>query len=253
MSDPTAHKRKTADSFSHGATAYVDSDVHRHGDDLEQLATWTETADLVLDIATGAGHTAGAVAEKAEATVIAADVAPDMVRTSVDSFDGLVGVLADAERLPFRSGVFDAVTCRIAAHHFPDPKTFLEETARVLKPGGSFAFEDNIAPEDPELDSFLNRVERLRDPTHVRSHTESEWLEWLAAVGLTCEEAAVIEKTIEYESWIEQLETPAENRAELQTLLTDAPPEAVELFSIRTEDGIPISFTNYKLLCLAKN
>ena len=44
---------------------------------------------------------------------------------------------ADAEALPFEDARFDLVTCRIAAHHFPDVPTFVAEVWRVLKGGGN--------------------------------------------------------------------------------------------------------------------
>ena len=43
-----------------------------------------------------------------------------------------------AEALPFRSGYFDVVMCQGAMDHFADRERFVEEVARVLKPGGHF-------------------------------------------------------------------------------------------------------------------
>lgn len=252
MTDPTEQKRKTVDSFDESAAGYVESDVHRRGDDLEQLATWLEDATMVLDVATGAGHTAGAIAERSDATVVATDAAPGMIRTATRSFDGLSGVLADAERLPFADDSFDGLSCRIAAHHFPQPERFVSESARVLAPGGLFAFEDNIAPSDPDLDEFLNRVERLRDPTHNRSYRESEWRNWLEDAGFELVESFVIEKRIEYDSWVDQLGTPEENRTELESLFSSPPAGAEELFSIEVTEGSPQSFSNLKLVLLAR-
>src|SRR5690606_39820909 len=61
-----------------------------------------------------------------------------------------------AEDLPFADGSFDLVTCRIAPHHFADVQRAVHEVARVLRPGGLFLLIDSVAPEDPELDEFLN-------------------------------------------------------------------------------------------------
>lgn len=251
MTDDIDRKSAAADSFDEHASAYVESSVHRAGDDLEQLATWCGDAERALDVATGAGHTAGAIYDEGVSTVVATDAAPSMVQTAVSNFPGIRGAVADAERFPFVQGAFDAVSCRIAAHHFPDPEAFVSEVARVTASGGTFAFEDNIAPADEELATFLNEVERLRDPTHVASHTESTWKGWLRGAGFTIEESVVIKKTIDYRDWIEQLDTPPENRERLEELFADPPAGADELYEIsRDEDGVK-SFANLKLLVRA--
>lgn len=253
MTEDADRKRETADSFGRSAGAYLESVVHRTGDDLGQLATWAGSADRALDVATGAGHTAGAVLEAGAGRVIATDASPPMVATAETEYPGIEGTVADAERLPFQSEAFDAVTCRIAAHHFPDPRAFVAEVARVVKPSGTFAFEDNIAPDDQALDNFLNRVERLRDPTHVRSHTEAEWLGWLREAGFSVEQAAVMEKEIPYRPWVEQLDVPASTRKEIEQMFKAAPSAATERFDIEIDDaGRLESFSNLKLLVRAQ-
>ncbi|MDX1746309.1 MAG: methyltransferase domain-containing protein, partial [Halobacteriales archaeon] len=147
---------------------------------------------------------------------------------------------------------FDAVTCRIAAHHFPDPEAFVEEVARVLATDGVFALEDNIAPDEPALDAFLNRIERLRDPTHVRSYTEPEWLNWLREAGFRIDETVVMTKEIPYEPWVDQQAVPDEVRTDLERAFLEAPEAAHELFEITVDErGALESFTNLKLLVRA--
>jgi len=251
MAEDTDDKRAAADAFDEAAAAYVDSAVHRAGDDLETLADWCGGADRALDVATGAGHTAGAILERAVPEVVATDAAPEMVATATREFPGVRGVVADAERLPLRDGAVDAAACRIAGHHFPDPDAFVREVARVLAPGGTFAFEDNVAPDDDELDAFLNELERLRDPTHVRSYRESEWVDWLAAAGFDVEASLVVRKTIDYRDWVAQLDTPAENRRELEALFGEPPDGGEELFQITHDEEGLASFANLKLLVRA--
>lgn len=251
MTKETDRKRSTAARFDQHSAAYLESAVHRAGDDLDQLGRWCSSATRGLDVATGAGHTAGALAEAGVDDVVAVDAAPDMVETAESSFPDVSGVVGDAEALPFATGSFDAVTCRIAAHHFPDPEAFVSEVARVLEPGGTFAFEDNVAPDDDALDEFLNTVERLRDPTHVRSYRVSQWLDWLEAAGFTVEESRVVQKTIEYDEWVATQETPAKNRRNLEARFESAPPGAAELYELTFEDGDISSFANLKALVRA--
>lgn len=252
MTDDTGQKAAAAESFDEHASAYVESDVHRAGEDLETLADWAGGATRALDVATGAGHTGGAVLDRDVPEVVVTDAAPAMIRTAEAEFPGLEGVVGDAEALPFAADAFDAVTCRIAAHHFPDPAAFVREIARVTEPGGVFAFEDNIAPDDDDLDAFLNRAERLRDPSHARSHRESEWRHWIADAGFEIEAAVVVTKTIDYRDWIAQLDTRAENRAELEALFADPPDGAGELYEITHDPDGLVSFANLKLLLRAR-
>lgn len=252
-------KRRTADSFGENVISYVESPAHSSGDDLERLRKWVSETnpDRVLDIATGAGHTAGKIREgttEEDTLVCATDISSEMARTAASGY-GVEGIVADAESLPFSSSSFDAVTCRIAAHHFPNPRAFLDEVRRVMTNDGVFAFEDNVVPEHEELDAFLNEVERLRDPTHVRSYTVGEWKRWFEKAGFDVRQAEVVKKELDYKTWIDSLDTPDENRDRVESMLREPPVEpperARELFEITYNDGDVESFSNLKLLACA--
>lgn len=251
MREGRDRKRAAASRFGDRAAEYLDSDVHRAGDDLDRLAGWCESAERGLDVATGAGHTAGALLDAGVDRVLATDAAPAMATTATAAFPGVEGVVCDAERLPFADASFDAVTCRIAAHHFPSPTAFVDEVARVLEPGGTLAFEDNVAPADDALDDFLNAVERLRDPTHVRSHAVADWVEWLADAGFTVETASVVTKRLEFDEWLANVDASVERRERVAAAFEEAPPGAAETFEITREDGEIASFANLKLLVRA--
>jgi ubiquinone/menaquinone biosynthesis C-methylase UbiE len=176
--------------FSRTAASYVTSATHRHGNDLKRLidlGEWEPTYQA-LDIATGGGHTALAVAPHV-AQVTVTDLTPTMLETA-QTFLLSQGVTnaqfqeADAENLPFAAASFDRITCRIAPHHFPDVGKAVQEVTRVLKPGGLFLLIDNIAPEDPALDTFNNTVEKWRDLSHGRSYTQREWQTFFGQAGL---------------------------------------------------------------------
>jgi SAM-dependent methyltransferase len=252
MNDDTTRKRDAAASFGRAATDYLDSEIHSGGEDLDALASWCEGADRALDVASAAGHTAGAIAAVDVPLVVAADAAPEMVATTTTEFDRVRGVVADAERLPFADDSFDAVACRIAAHHFPDPEAFVADVARVLAPGGTFAFEDNVAPEDDSLDAFVNDIEALRDPTHVRAHRESEWRAWLEAARFSVRETLRMKKPLDFVAWVERTDVPSDVREELRVRFADAPDGAAERFDVVfDEDGRVRSFANLKLLVRA--
>ena len=177
------------EQFGPAAAAYAVSKVHVGGDDLDaMLAAHTFTGrERVLDLGTGAGHTAFAFARHA-AEVVGIDVTPEMVAVATAQAEqlGATNVTfqeADAMRLPFPDATFDIVTSRHSAHHFPDPAGALFEARRVLRPGGRFLLVDVLSPEDPALDTFLNAIEFLRDYSHVRDLRASEWLRAFAVAG----------------------------------------------------------------------
>ena len=148
--------------FGAHAAAYATSAVHAKGASLARLVELVKPQPdwQALDIATGAGHTAAAFAPHV-ARVIASDLTEEMLHeasklAAAKGFANMETARADAEALPFEDARFDLVTCRIAAHHFPDVPTFVAEVWRVLRGGGVFALVDNISP-DAEFDAGLRQ------------------------------------------------------------------------------------------------
>lgn len=253
MGEDSDRKVATVDSFGESAEGYRDSETHRAGSDLDAIASWCADATLALDVATGAGHTAGALLDAGVPDVVASDASPAMVATSVDSFPDVEGVVADAERLPFATDAFDAVTCRIAAHHFPDPRAFLAEVARVVRPGGTFAFEDNVAPDDEGLATFLNSLEAMRDGTHVESYAAGTWREWIEAAGFAVTATEATSKRLQFGPWIDRRRAVAsEDEPAIRRYVQEAPEAALDYFDVRFEDGTVESFENPKTLIRAE-
>src|SRR5581483_9724510 len=117
-------RRMSNDLWSGRAEAYRTSEIHSQGEDLDLVVEgcepgWGVTA---LDVATGGGHVALRLIE-AGATVVTVDPAPGMQADTT----------APAEDLPFADASFDAVACRVAAHHFHDVLAAVKEMARVAR------------------------------------------------------------------------------------------------------------------------
>jgi len=55
-------------------------------------------------------------------------------------------VQGDAEKLPFEDDSFDVVINVESSHNYPDLGKFIDEVARVLKPGGYFSYLDISGP-----------------------------------------------------------------------------------------------------------
>jgi ubiquinone/menaquinone biosynthesis C-methylase UbiE len=203
-------KSLSQERFSRFADSYVTSDAHAKGKELDRLVEIARPQPdwLVLDLATGGGHTALRFASRV-ARVVATDISPGMIRAAraFVAEQGAANIafgLVDAQRLPFRDGIFDLVTCRIAPHHFEDGRGFVHEGARVLKAGGLLLIQDPLAPEDEGAARYVNAIERLRDPSHNRAFSKSEWMGFFQAAGLQVEAVDQIIKRHAFVPWAER-------------------------------------------------
>ena len=248
-------KSDVARQFDRMSRAYASSTTHAGGDDLEALVRYVEpsAAMRVLDVATGSGNTAAAIAPHVR-EVIACDIAAAMLErtrelAAVRGLRNVAAVHADVEALPFDDGSFDVVTCRIAPHHFIDIDRALSEVARVLRAGGAFVVEDSIVPEEPELDRFLNELEAIRDPTHVRSLTQAEWDVKLRSAGLVPVRSSVWPKAHDVAEWIARAGAQPEA---VYAAFAAAPPAAVDRFCITVVDGRAVRYSDEKVLIRAE-
>jgi SAM-dependent methyltransferase len=230
--------------FGAAAQSYVTSASHAKGDDLRRLVQLAAPSgtERLLDIATGGGHTALAFAPLV-ASVTAVDLTPPMLAAAAAHVaergaTNITFSVADAESLPFADATFDIVTTRTAPHHFADPSAYVRETARVLVPGGLFLLDDNMAPEDDELDAFMNRFEQWRDPSHVRAYRPSQWRAWMEGSGLRVVVDDPLElKTYAFADWTERMRMPADQRDALEQWLLAAPKRCRDFFRLEAIDG----------------
>lgn len=252
-------KAQVQDYFSRTAEGYVASFSHRAGDDLRRLIEMGEwdSSQQALDIATGGGHTALAVAPHV-GRIVVSDLTPRMLEKAREYIlsQGITNadfVIADAENLPFLDNCFDRVTCRIAPHHFPDIARAVREVARVLKPNGLFLLIDCMAPSDPELDRFDNVVEKWRDSSHGRSCTTEEWHTFFTQAGLAIENTEFYRHVLEYDNWTERSQLPAAEKAALEEYILHSDAHIQHFFEVTTKpDGHLASFSNDFILLKAR-
>ena len=89
----------------------------------------------------------------------------------------------DVTSLPFSDGSFSVVFSRYAFHHFADPARILAEMARVCTPGGKVTIVD-VYTTSPQQQDAYDRIEKLRDPSHVKGLRIDEMTALIAAAGL---------------------------------------------------------------------
>jgi ubiquinone/menaquinone biosynthesis C-methylase UbiE len=251
-----AHTRRVQAQFGGSAAAYVTSPLHAAGADLDRLQAWgvARRAERVLDVATGGGHTALAFAGIAR-RVVACDLTEPMlaaarghVRTRAANVSFVAG---DATALPFGDGAFDVVTCRTAAHHFPDVATFVRQIHRVLRPGGSLLLQDILGHDDAAANAFILEVERRRDPSHVRSYRMAEWKAFLRAAGLTVMEEHLIWKIREWDEWTGRMRMTPDARRDLEAFVRGAPEACRAAFDFRLTADRVVSFNDRQILLRA--
>ncbi|EJL41032.1 class I SAM-dependent methyltransferase [Brevibacillus agri] len=234
-------KQAVQQQFGKNAQEYVQSKTHAQGADLPLMVEWLspQTSWKVLDIATGGGHVARTLAPLVE-LVVATDLTRPMLAAAAQANEQAPNILyvqADAEALPFLSETFDLVTCRIAAHHFPDPAAFVRETSRVLRPGGRFLFIDNVAPEEEQLADFVNQVEKRRDPSHVRCLSVSEWRALHAACDLQERQARLRKKQFAFLPWVQRMSESPEQEQAVERMLLEATAEQQHYLGVKIEQG----------------
>jgi SAM-dependent methyltransferase len=194
-----------AELWSDRAEAYRTSAIHSEGEDLDLVVEWCEPAEgvTVLDVATGGGHVARRLRE-AGATVVTVDPAPGMKADTT----------APAEALPFADDSFDAVACRVAAHHFHDVIAAVKEMARVAKHRVVICDNTFVSEASEEAD-------RVRDPSHVRNYSAPEWHSFFELAGLRVADERFMQRPLEIQPWLDRTQTSPEDQERVRELLGD--------------------------------
>jgi SAM-dependent methyltransferase len=189
MTTPS-HRDAILDQFTRQAVPFSTAAGIRDERALRLLVEWSGAGpeDTMLDVACGGGLVVCAFARVVRhATGI--DLTPAMIERAraLQAGQGLTNVtwqVGDVLPLPFPDGAFSIVTTRFAFHHFLDPAAVLAEMARVCAPGGRVLVADSQASSDPAKAAEFNRMEKLRDPSHVRAMPLDELTGLFARVGL---------------------------------------------------------------------
>jgi ubiquinone/menaquinone biosynthesis C-methylase UbiE len=242
-------KRPVQAQFGASAEAYAISEIHAKGSSLTRLIELVEPQPfwIVLDVATAAGHTAHAFAPYVK-RVVASDITSEMLQVAArlgraKNMDNEDLTAADAEKLPLAGQKFDLVTCRLAAHHFPNIGRFMEEAWRVLREGGTFAVVDNVVPGSlrggkvgrlqEEAGRYVNAFDKLRDPSHERSLSMEQWKRTFYESGFRLIHQEEARKSLGFEAWAERMRVSAKNVVHLRAMLQQAPQPVIDFMNPR--------------------
>jgi SAM-dependent methyltransferase len=174
------HERRIVETFTKTAGAFAEMPAHSDAGSMALLLRMAGIGggDRVLDVACGPGLVSCAAAGVAK-EVVGVDVTPGMIERAREmQRDKGVGnvsfVVGDGMALPFEAGSFSVVLSRYAFHHLEEPGRVLREMVRVCAEGGRVVVADVFTTSDGE-EVMYNRVEKLRDASHVRALRREEF------------------------------------------------------------------------------
>ncbi len=170
-----SHEAAEFDEFGHGLAEKSDRKL------VEVISP--RAGDHVLDVATGTGNLALALADRvgAEGKVVGIDLAQGMLefaerKARARKVKNVEYKMMDARHLEFEDNSFDLVTCGLAVFYFPDIPGTLAEMCRVLKPGGRLV----VSSADPETafaplsQPYMARLRKVSDEMDLHPPEYSE-------------------------------------------------------------------------------
>ena len=228
--------------FGDRAAFYTTSPAHT---DPKVLARVVELSGpqsdwAALDIATGSGHTAFALAPHVK-SVIGIDITVEMLREAEmlkteRSIGNVSFRTGDVHQLPFADGAFQLVTCRRAAHHFSNIGRALEEIRRVLSAGGRVVIDDRSVPEDDFADRCMNLLDVWHDESHIREYRPTEWRTMLRDAGFRVEDVEPYTRHRPITALTANVSE--ENARKIHDTLAGLTPAQRQIFNVIEKDGL---------------
>ncbi len=223
------YRKTPRQQFGQHAEKYRKSAVHGDQNTLEHIVHMLapKASENAVDIGCGGGHMSAALALGVR-ELVAVDVTPQMlVQTGLlareKGLSNVAGCVADAKNLPFASEAFNIVTCRIVLHHVPDVGRAIGEMGRVLKPGGRLFIQDILGIENPSARSYMDEIEMLRDPSHVKDYNSQEWNSFLMEAKLGVIRKEMLPGSYRLKDWTSRSGTSKENYDLIVKKLEDMP------------------------------
>jgi ubiquinone/menaquinone biosynthesis C-methylase UbiE len=242
----TTHHDVVLDQYDSRAGAYLSSAVHAAGADLDAMTALVggRPDAVVLDMGCGGGHVSFRLAPQV-GKVVAVDLSNAMLETVAGEaarrgLRNIVTKRSAAEALPCPDASFDVVATRYSAHHWQGFGAGLAQMRRAAKPGALALFADVVSPGVALLDTWLQAMELLRDPSHVRNASLDEWQAALASNGFVVDGVTRYRLRLEFASWIARMRTPDVHVAAIRSLQARAAAEVRDYFAIEADGSFTV-------------
>lgn len=221
------NQSKVRQNFGQRASNYRFSSTHGNPVDLERMVKLINPSPsaVALDVATGGGHTAIALAKYVK-QVVAIDITTEMLAEAEEAskqqgLDNIDFLIEDVHNLHISDCQFDIVASRFAAHHFSDIKKALSEMCRVVKPGGKFYILDCSVVDGDEPEQKINLIELLRDSSHQYSYSPRLWKQLLDELPLTVQHIMIYKEQYGLPQWFDRMGTDQNNRQKIFRILNN--------------------------------
>ncbi len=182
--------------------------------------------DTLLDVATGPGDFPLFIASQIK-NAIGIDISNKMIeiantKKTQKALKNIEFKVSDVEHLPFADNSFSVVASKAAFHHMPNYATVFNEMNRCCQNNGKISLCDILAFEDPLVDIFFERFEKIVDASHYKTLSRSEFIDLFNTNGINIErqfEIDIEHSLAEYLSHSIQTEDALK---ELENLLIEA-------------------------------
>ena len=253
------HNTIVQKQFSETADAFSEFAVRDTDDVLADRVEFAkpQPGELALDVACGPGALVLALAPRL-GFARGIDLTHQMLLRAValKAERGIANACFDegeGEQLPYPNATFDLVTCQFALHHVVKPQAVVREMARVTKPEGRLLIADTLGPESDEKWELHNRIEILRDPSHVAALRLTTFLSLFEDLELLPVRQTTKPRPRRFDLWMLRagLEPSHSRYREVRKLIEDAIPGDRAGFAA-LPDGDNLIITHYEGMFLLR-
>jgi ubiquinone/menaquinone biosynthesis C-methylase UbiE len=151
-------------------------------------------ARTVLEVGCGTGRFIESL-RTAGSFVYGVDSSTGMLSQAAGRLGSAGLAAAKANQLPFVPDAFDLICCVNAIHHFDDPRTFILDAVRLLKPGGAIAII-GMDPRTIRRRYYYEYFEGALDIDMCRYPSFGQLIDWVAEAQLNQVEFKIVEQSV---------------------------------------------------------